>query len=82
MAKAGFHRNAKTIGHILKNDAGLHAAVKAAAEDVLAKVNDPEAFLEEYETDRDVVAVMVPADKQARHGLATKAAGAAGLTPR
>ena len=74
MAKQGFHRNSKAIGNILKNDPGLHAALVEAGNTILAHTNDPEAFLEEYETDRDVVGVVVPADKQAKYGTATRAA--------
>lgn len=72
--RAGFKRNHKVIGQILKADPGAHAAVRAAAEKILASMNDPEAYLEEYETDRSVVGVVVPADSQAKHGTATRAA--------
>lgn len=82
MAKQGFTRNHKNIGLILKNDEGGHAALKAAAQKVLDEIDDPEAFLEEYETDRDVIGIVVPADKQAKHGIATRAAGTVGLTPK
>ena len=74
MAKQGFKRNHKAIGQILKTDAGGHAALLAAAQGILANMNDPEAFLEEYETDRAVVGIVVPADTQAKHGTATRAA--------
>lgn len=79
--KAGFRRNAKTVAKILRDDPNLKAAVRAAAERVLAEINDPDARIEEYETDRYVAAVVVPADRQARDGIATRAAGTVGLSP-
>lgn len=81
MPKTGFQRNARTVAKILKSDANAIAFQHAIAEQVLENVDDPEAFITEYVTDRHVVAVMVPADKQAKHGLGTKAASAAGLSP-
>lgn len=81
MAKQGFKRNAKTISKILKTDPKLQAAVRAAAEKVVAEIGD-EASIVEYETDRFVAGVRVGADRQARDGVATRAAGATGLTPR
>ena len=74
MARQGFKRNSKAISGILHNDPGGKAAVKAAAEKILADMNDPEAFLVEYDTDRYVAAVKIPADTQAKHGTATRAA--------
>lgn len=74
MAKQGFRRNSKAISGILHNDPGGKAAVKAAAEKILARMNDPEAELIEYDTDRYVAAVVVRADSQAKHGTATRAA--------
>lgn len=90
MAKAGFKRNAKAIANILHNDPRAQAAVMEAAERVKAEIEaqrDPakshsdEVFLSEYHTDRYVVGVNVPADEQARDGIATRAAGTVGLTP-
>lgn len=80
MAKKGFKRNPKTISNILKNDPNLQAAVRAAAERVADNAGDAEIV--EYETDRFVAGVKVDADRQAKDGVATRAAGAAGLTPR
>lgn len=81
MAKPGFKRNSKAIARILHNvDGGKRDAaqriVDALPEDVKA-----EAFVTVYHTDREVVGVVVPADAQARDGVATRAAGQAGLTP-
>lgn len=81
MAKQGFKRNAKTVGNILKNDPKLKAAVRAAAEKVAKNIGD-EATIIEYETDRYVAGVQVGADRQAKDGVATRAAGAVGLTPK
>jgi hypothetical protein len=82
MARQGFRRNGKAIAGILHNDPGGKAAVKAAAEQILARINadnvsashSDEAFLTEYHTDRYVVGVVVRADDQAKHGTATRAA--------
>lgn len=81
MAKKGFRRNAKTVSNILKNDPGLKAAVRAAAEKVAGNVGS-EAVIVEFETDRYVAGVQVGAVSQARDGVATRAAGASGLRPR
>jgi hypothetical protein len=78
MARQGFRRNSKTIGHILKTADGGKRAIAAK---ILAEMNDSEAFIEEYTTDREVIGIVVPADKQAKNGVATKAASAAGISP-
>jgi len=68
--KITFKRNAKNISRLLKEwDGGK----REAAQKILAQMNDPEAKIEIYETDREVVGVMVPADTQAKRGTATKA---------
>lgn len=78
MAKQGFKRNSKAIAGFLHNNPAAQAAVDAAAEKVLAQTNDPEAFLgDPYHTDRYVRPLIVPADNQAKHGSATRAAGRA-----
>ena len=76
--KKGFTRNAATISQILKT---VDGGKRAAAERILAQIDDPDARIEVYQTDREVVGIVVPADRQARDGVATRAAGAAGLTP-
>ena len=70
--------NKKVIARILKTADG---GKRAAAARILANVNDPDARLDVYTTDREVVGVVVPADKQAKNGVATKAASAAGIYP-
>jgi len=73
MAKQGFKRNSATIGRILKT---VDGGKREIAQRILAQIDDPEARIDEYVTDRDVVAIVVPADKQAKHGIATKAVSA------
>ena len=77
MARAGFRLNKATIGRILKT---VDGGKRAAAQAILANIDDPEARIDVYQTDREVVGVVVPADKQAKNGIATKAASAAGIT--
>lgn len=80
--KEGFNRDSKAIRNILLNGPGGIAALRAAAQQVLDQVNVPGAKIVEYQTDRHVVAVKVPADEQAKNGAGTKAAAAAGLRRR
>lgn len=77
MARAGFRLNKATIGRILKT---VDGGKRAAAQAILANIDDPEARIDVYQTDREVVGIVVPADKQAKNGIATKAASAAGIT--
>lgn len=79
MAKPGFKRNGKAIARILHNDPGGQAAVRAAAKQIASQI--PGATIDEYHTDRFVAGVVVDAAAQAKDGVATRAAGAAGLTP-
>ena len=44
MARQGFRRNSKTIGHILNTEDGGKRAIAAK---ILAEMNDSEAFIEE-----------------------------------
>lgn len=78
MARQGFRLNKGTIAKILKTEDG---GKREIAQRILAQINDPEATIEVYTTDREVVGIKVPADKQARDGVATKAASAVGITP-
>ena len=71
MARSGFRRNPKAISQILKT---VDGGKRAAAAKILAEMNDPEAFIEVYVMDREVVGIKVPADTQAKHGTATRAA--------
>lgn len=77
--KGTFKLNRKTIGHILEtHTAPVDAAaarVKAAAES-----GGHNVLVETTVTDRYVAAVHVDADAQARDGVGTRAAAAAGLT--
>lgn len=79
--KPGFKRNPKTVAKILKtHDGGKRAAVQRMFDSLPPEVQ-AEARIEVYTTDREVVALIVPADAQAREGVATRAAGQSGLTP-
>jgi len=78
MPKQGFRRNAKNIGHILKTADG---GKREAAAKILAHMPaDSGAEIQIYTTDREVVGISVPAYKQAKDGIATKAASAAGMS--
>jgi hypothetical protein len=77
MAKQGFTLNKRTIGRILKT---VDGGKRKAAEAILARIDDPDARIDVYTTDREVIGVVVPADRQAKGGIATKAASAAGIT--
>ncbi|TXH18708.1 MAG: hypothetical protein E6R06_26065 [Mycobacterium sp.] len=79
-SKPGFNRDPKAIKKILLKDPGGIAALRAAAQQLADRI--PGARIVEYETDRHVVAVQVPADEQAKNGAGTKAASAAGLKRR
>lgn len=78
MAQGKVRLNKKVIARILKTADG---GKRAAAAKILARIDDPEARIDIYTTDREVVGIVVPADKQAKNGLATKAASAAGVYP-
>lgn len=77
MARGKFRLNKKTIGQILKTDDG---GKRKAAQAILDRIDDPDARIDVYTTDREVIGVVVPADRQAKDGIATKAASAAGIT--
>lgn len=67
--------NYREVGRFLKS-AESAAAVKAKADEIAARTGDDETIVEEYTTDRAVAGVVVPADKQAKYGLATRARNA------
>lgn len=77
MVKAGFNRDAKVIGDILKNDPGVQAAILAAAQSIAQETG---GTLDVFTTDRYVVSVNVPGERQARDGVLTKAVGSRGGT--
>lgn len=74
--QTGVRLNNRNIGKFLKSDA-VAAIVNAAAERIAAEAG-PNAVVEQYTTDREAAAVLVPAEEQARDGTATRAAAAAG----
>lgn len=55
--------------------------IAALARQVAAAAGD-DAEVEEYTTDRAAATVSVPAEEQAKHGVLTRAASAAGLEVR
>lgn len=72
MAKPGkIKLRPKTVAAILKTP---NPQCAAAAQRILDGTGNPEARIEEYETDRHVYGVVVPADAQAKYGTATRAA--------
>lgn len=73
MARPGLKLNYAVIGKFLKSESSA-AAVRAAAQKIVDASGDDEAQVVEYETDRAVAGVQVPADNQAKSGSATKAA--------
>lgn len=69
--KITFKLNKKNVSHLLKTwDGGK----REVAQRILEQSNDPEAYIEVYTTDREVVGIVIPADTQAKHGTATRAA--------
>lgn len=77
-APAGkFKLNRKTVRELARGfgpgGPALKAAVHGAAEETLAKAG-PNATIDDYRTDRVVSGIVVPADEQARDGVATRAA--------
>lgn len=77
MAVGKVRLNKKTIGRILKT---VDGGKRAVAQKILASIDDPDAKIEVYTTDREVVGIKVPADRQAKDGIATKAASATGVS--
>lgn len=76
--KRGARLNRKVVAAILKTeDGGKRAAAQAIAANI-----PPDALvgIDVYITDREVVGIVVAADKQAKNGVATKAASAVGIT--
>jgi hypothetical protein len=76
--KPGLHLNYDVVSEFLKKDRGGYDAIVAVATDLLHEMDDPEVKTTAYITDRAVVALLVPADKQAKNGVATRAAGRVG----
>jgi len=72
MAPQGkFRLNKKTVRSILLN---VDGGKREAAQRILAEMNDSEARIDIYTTDREVVGIVIPADTQAKHGTLTRAA--------
>lgn len=66
--------NRKAIANILHtHDGGKRAAAQRIFERLPEDVQ-AESFITEYHTDREVIGIVVPADRQAKDGVATRAA--------
>ena len=79
MPRPGFRRNAKTVSKILKTHDGGKRAIVQRIFDQLPDDVKAQSRIVTYITDREVVAIEVPADLQAKDGVVTKAASAAGI---
>lgn len=79
MATSKFRLNYKGGGEVLKQLAAPH--INALAWQVAARAGE-DAEVSEYTTDRAAASVTVPADQQAKDGVLTRAASAAGLEVR
>ncbi|WP_280410691.1 hypothetical protein [Nocardia asiatica] len=77
MAADRIRLNTRNIEKLLKS-AEFAAMTNDAARRVAANAG-PDAEVQEYTTDRRAAAVVVPAEQQARDGVLTRAAAAAGL---
>lgn len=73
MPKYGFKRNSKAISKFLHEVDGGKRAVAQRIFDQLPEDVKKQSFLVENQTDREVVAIVLPADKQARDGAGTRA---------
>ena len=74
-----FKLNYKGGGEVLKQISA--SAVNAAARQVASGAG-PDAKVDTYTTDRAAASVSVPAEQQARDGVLTRGASAAGLEVR
>ena len=79
MSRVKFKLNRKGGAEVLKQVAAQ--AVNAAARRVASGAG-PDAEVDTYTTDRAAAAVRVPAEQQAKDGVLTRAASAAGLEVR
>lgn len=77
MARPRVRLNRRAVGNLLKSDAFAQLANDAANR--VAALAGENAQVERYTTDRGAAAVVVPAEDQARDGVLTRAAAAAGL---
>ena len=68
--KQGFTLNKGTMARILKTEDG---GKRAIAQQILAQIDDPDARIDVYTTDREVIGIVIPADLQAKNGAGTKA---------
>lgn len=76
MATPRVRLNRQAVANYLKSDV-VAQIVNDAANRIAANAGD-NAQVEQYTTDREAAAVLVPAEEQARDGTLTRAAAAAG----
>jgi hypothetical protein len=79
MAKSSFRLDRKGGAEVLKQIAA--GQINALARQIAAQAGE-DAEVEEYTTDRAAASVSVPAAQQAKDGVLTRAASAAGLEVR
>ncbi|MGV9666936.1 hypothetical protein [Nocardia niigatensis] len=79
MAEATIRLNNAAIGAVLKKAFG--PMVNQAADAIASQIG-PDAIVDDYTTDRNAAAVLVPAEQQATDGVLTRAAAAAGFPVR
>ncbi|WP_280185829.1 MULTISPECIES: hypothetical protein [Nocardia] len=78
MAQPRVRLNHQAIAKLLKSDALAQLANDAAIRVAAASGSD-NVHVDRYTTDRGAAAVVVPAEEQARDGVLTRGAAAAGL---
>lgn len=78
MAKITFKRDSAGIRRLLQEHPGVRREIDAAARRVAASTGT-KAEVSTYTTDRAAAAVSVKASEQAKRGVLTRAAAAAGL---
>ncbi|MFE3057636.1 hypothetical protein [Nocardia sp. NPDC059239] len=79
MANANIRLNNAAIGKVLKTAFG--PLVNQVADEIASHAG-PDAIVDDYTTDRNAAAVLVPAEQQAADGSLTRAAAAVGLEVR
>lgn len=77
--KQGFKVHYKNIGNFLKTQG--EEQLRAVAAQITANIPEGQLVrIDEYTTDRKVIGIVVAAHAQAKDGIATKAASAAGMS--
>lgn len=79
MSTANVRLNTAAVGQVLKK---AFAPLVNEAADEIASHAGPDAIVDDYTTDRNAAAVLIPAEQQATDGTLTRAAAAAGFAVR